>query len=573
MPLYPYLYTVKRLTSTLLATLLCTVSALAANLRMAVVPVEFSDVHFTNLQTGVYNKVSDAKDYLDNQFSPRYNFVFDVLPPVRLPYRMSHYGANSTSERDVELPDAVRTACRLTGADFSPYDNDGDGRIDNICIITAGHSEADGGGADCIWPRQGHLYEHVGNVMLNGKTADCFIVCPEFSGAGTFCHEIGHVFGFSDLYDTDGKLSGGQSRGLWGTLSIMDSGGNMPNFCSIELEHLNMGFCIPGEVGHYKLQPLSRGREFIRIGTDNENEYFLLECRDNSGYDATTGGAGLLIYHIDKSNSDAWYSNLYGRNLTALERWKFNQVNCRPEHQCARVVEAVPGTDNIAEVFFPQPGHSAFGSQTDPSFRFWDGTISEVAVCNITRCDDGSIELDILVPIVLGEAQVFQDAAILRWTLDGNIRLRECSVYWTDGVTSGTMKAAPEDDGSCSVTIEGLSPQTDYQATIRAICTDGSTFTRPTSFRTRVLPQGARPYIYLNVPERSADGSFPKGCKFPLRVYNASGVQAVSWYFNGQRTSPGSDELWTVEESGTLRAEIWYTNGSREIIAKQITVK
>lgn len=564
----------KRLLSTIFLAIVSAAGLNAADFRLVVLPVEFSDVRFSDIQANVYNKVSEAKRYLDSQFSPRYTFSVNVLPLVRLPYDMSRYGSNSTTVRDAGLDEAIRVACIQSQADFSGYDNDGDGYIDNICVITAGRSEASGGGADCIWPQQGWLHDRSGTMVLNGKTADCFTVCPELASTGTFCHEICHVFGLSDMYDTDGRLSGGTAKGLWGTMSIMDSGGAMPNFCAIELEQLGFGTQVPAKIGHHVLRPAGSSKEYMRIESDNEDEYFLLECRDNSGWDACLGGAGLVIYHIDRSISDAWYSDSHRRNLTAAERWRYNQVNCRPEHPCARVVEAVPGTDDIAQIFFPQPGHTAFGSETDPSFRFWSGAISEKAVCNISLAPDGSVSFDLIVPITISETQVFQDAAIIGWQVDGSLQVRECNVTLSNSVsTMQYHRLYPNPDGIYSFTAEGLEPQEDYSATVRVICADGSTFSRTVSFKTKVRSQGSRPFIFLNSVSREDDGSFARGTKLPLRIYNATGLQEVKWYYNGIRIFPAADGFWQISSGGTLKVEAWYSDGSCEIIQKNIKVK
>ena len=546
----------------------------AADYRMVVIPVEFSDVRFTDTQTHVYNKVEDARIYLENQFSPRYSFSFKVLPIVRLPLQMYRYGGNSTSERDTGLDEVIRTACTQSQGDFSIYDNDGDGFIDNVCIITAGHSEAEGAGADCIWPQQGWLHDRGGTLSLGAKTVDCFTVCPEFASAGTFSHEICHTFGLADMYDTDGRLSGGTAKGLWGTLSLMDSGGGTPNFCAIELEQLGFGPALTADIGHHTLRPLSVSRDYMRIESDNPGEYFLLECRDNNGWDANLGGAGLVIYHIDRSSSDAWYSDSYRRNLSAAERWEFNQVNCRPEHPCARLIEAVPGTDAISQVFFPQPGRTAFGSETDPAFRYWSGNTSEMAVCNIAIESDCSVSFDLIIPITLSEPQVFQDAAIVGWTVDPSLKLLRCDVTLSNGSTIlETRRIYPTDDSIYSFTAENLEPQKDYAVTIRAVCNDGATFSRTVPFKTKMRSQGTRPFIYLNSIIREDDGTFPAGSKLPMRIYNASEARAIHWYFNGIRIYPASDGFWEIKTSGSLKAEIWYADGSCEVIAKKITVK
>lgn len=559
---------------TLLCLLLPAAFSLAATYRYAVIPVEFSDVSFTDTKKYVEDKVATAKSYFDSQFSPSRTFVFDILPTIRLSFPVSRYGTNSSSLKDVVIDEAIRTACTQSKADFSRYDNDGDGSIDNICIIFAGRSESDGGPSQYIWPQHIYLHDRGGTMTLGGKTADSFSICSEFSHPGVFCHEFCHYMGLMDLYDTDGKLSGGTSNALWGNLSIMDNPESMAGFCAIELEQLGMGTRLEAMEGEYKLRPVSRNREYVVLYTDNQGEYFLLECRAKDGWDTTIEGGGLVVYHIDKSLSDSWYSDMYRRNLTAAERWSLNEVNCRPEHECARVVEAVPGTDDFGHIFFPQSGHTSFGSETNPPFRFWSGNTSSLALTDITRNDDGSVSFNIITPLTITSADYFQDAAIIAWKIGEGLSVKECVVSWhSGGSETGSMTVFPGASGICSATIENLKPQTDYQAIVKVVCFDGAIYSKNLEFRTKMRVQGARPFIWLNSLQRAADGSFVRGGRLPLRIFNAEGVQAVRWYFNGMRIFPEEDGLWTLSGSGTLKAELWLSDGSKEVIVKQIKVQ
>ena len=269
---------------------------------------------------------------------------------------------------------------------------------------------------------------------------------------------------------------------------------------------------------------------------------------------------------------------MYRRNLTALERWNLNQVNCRPEHQCARVVEAVPGTDDFTKVFFPQEGHTAFGSETNPSFRFWSGTTSSIALTGITLQADGSVSFDLITPVTVTYSDYFQDSAIIAWTFSERLPVKECLVSWyasggSSPAKQESMTVIPGSSRVCSAIIEGLSPQTDYQASIRLICYDGSIYSKSLEFRTRMKVQGARPFIWLNALERTGDGKFISGSRTPLRIFNGEGMEAVTWYFNDLRIFPEEDGLWTIPSSGTLKAEVWLSDGSKEIIIKKIRVQ
>lgn len=574
-----------RLISTTLCLLALAIPLHAAEHRVAVVPVEFSDVSFQDKTINVDKKVARAKEYFNDQFSPYRSFRFDVLPTVKLSRAQSWYGANSTTRKDERIDQLVRDACLLLSGDMSVYDNDGDGIIDNICIITSGGNEADGDGVDCIWPQQGFLNERGGTASVSGKTVDCFTVCSEKAGLGTFCHEFAHSFGLQDLYDTDGKGSGGESSGVWGSLSLMDKGsandgGNTPpNFCAIELEQLGIGKQLPLVYGYNTLRPVGSSKEYIRIDSDTEGEYFLLECRDNKGWDTCAGGSGLLIYHIDRSENDSWYSDYFNRNLSASERWQNNQVNCRPDHQCAIILAATPGTDDISRIFFPQPGKTIFGAETDPAFRYWNGNTATQIINDITSSADGSVIFSIIIPIVLNEMSVFQDAVILNWTTGSSLVVNECEVSWQEEGNQSSFgrhktKALKHSEEHYSATLEGLTPATAYKITIKAICSDGTVHSKTDSFTTKSLQKNARPFIYLRTVNRNDDGSLARGEKLPLRVYNVQNADAVvEWFFDEKPIVPGSDGFWHITYSGTLKAKVRFPDGSTEVLVKELTVR
>lgn len=573
-----------RLIFTVLAAIVFPLAIHATGFKAVVIPVEFRDVAFSDKAANVDAKVARARKYFNDQFYPQRTFTFDILPVVSLPREISWYGGNSTSRKDERIDQLVRDACAALQADLSVYDNDNDGKIDNICIIAAGPSEADGGGADYVWPQQAYLSERSGTFGRNGKTVDSYTVCAEFSGVGTFCHEFAHTFGLQDLYDTDGNSSGGESKGLWGSISLMDkglkndSGNTPPNFTAIELEQLGLGNPVEKVHGYHILRPISTSKEYLRIDSDTENEYFLLECRDNSGWDAYIGGRGLIIYHIDKSANNSWYSASLKRSLAAYERWELNQVNCRQDHQCAYILEAKPGATSVSQVFYPQEGHNILGSESDPAFRFWSGKTADISIDGITLRPDGSVVFSVMTPITTRVSYFFQDAAIFSWSTDAAMDVTDCEASWyPEGqktiANTKTQKLKRQEDGYMSITVEGLEPATTYVLTAKITCSDGTIYTKTESFTTKSRQKGTHPFIYLNLNVRDTDGSFSEGGKLPLRVFNATDATAVQWYFNEKYITPEADGFWYIPGSGTLKATVWYKDGTKDVIIKEITVK
>ena len=309
-----------------------------------------------------YGATGSAKDYLNDNFNGLYNFNFVVSNVISLPSPIEKYGAHNGSINDTDVPQLVVDACNIAynmGIDFSQFDCDMDGVVDNISIIFAGYGEEQGGPPHSIWSHQWNIIQK--GISFNGVKLGSYSCSPELRGAdgniissiGTFCHELSHSFGLQDMYDTNGSEEG-ESVGLYEKLSIMDRGnylnnGNTPPYYNIiereilgivELDTLKSGL-------NYKLEPINKSSKGLKLYTSTEGEYFLLECRTNDGWDRYLTGEGLLVYHIDKSQ------NING-GISGVNRWKFNNVNAFMEHPCARVIEASKGdANNIAPIFYP----------------------------------------------------------------------------------------------------------------------------------------------------------------------------------------------------------------------------
>ena len=189
--------------------------------RFLVILVDFADVRFTvpsaadafssMLNTEGYSQngaTGSAHDYFYENSQGRFNPVFDVIGPVQVRGKMADYGANTSpgeggTDKNVGgmLEEACRAAASAGLVDFSSYDTDYDGFVDNVFFYFAGCNEAEGGGEDAIWPHAGAL--HYNDVTLNGVRVWSYACTSEYrggnpgtmAGIGTFCHEFSHVLG------------------------------------------------------------------------------------------------------------------------------------------------------------------------------------------------------------------------------------------------------------------------------------------------------------------------------------------------------------------------------------------
>ncbi|MDO5321588.1 MAG: M6 family metalloprotease domain-containing protein [Bacteroidia bacterium] len=546
------------------------IAFLLASFKVIAIPAQFQDCRFTSSQKEVKAMLDNTAEYFNEQYGGTRTFEFDLAPVATLPKNLSYYGKNATDAHDKMLYEGVVEACRQAGdsIDFSEYDNDGDGFVDAVIILTAGLSEADGTSEDNIWPQQDRLKNHNAVLQTGGVKVDGYITVNELwsrggegarlTGIGNLCHEFCHLLGLPDYYDTDGK-SGGLSRAMWGTLALMDEGNlndegrTPPYFNALDLELLGLGEAVEMVPGEYLLEPMGKSRKYLKAETGRDGEYFLFEARDNSGRDAFIGGKGLVIYHIDRSDRQ-------------MPFWNEDKVNCKAEHQNAYAIPCIPEAESVSRVFFPQAGNDCFASSSTPAFMDWSGKESPFAVTGIKSRADGKVSFSVIRPFTIEDPVVFQDAVMFRWSKDSSLENPSTAVSWSIG--GETLGSVITDDGF--ITVEGLEPYSTYVFTFTDL---ESGYFATQTVTTKVFRDNAKPYIYLNYAERNADGSFMRGTRFPLRVINAKNVSSIVWYDGKNRINPDADGYLTLARDMNLKAEITHTDSTREVLMKEIHVK
>jgi len=366
--------------------------------RSIVVLVEFADKKFTLEDPHTHfndmlNKENYTQDgatgsarswFIDNS-SGVFKPTFDVYGPIELPNAMSYYGRNDRYGND-QAPEMMAVhALEAIDAevDLSQYDTNGDGDIDNVYVFYAGYGENDGGSTNTVWPHSYDVsFEHEEDFLFDGVRVNHYACSNElrsdngFDGIGTFVHEFSHVLGLPDLYHTISY-----STVTPGKFSVLDEGpynneGKTPPNYSI-YERTALGWMEAEQLtedGNYTLKNIADSNHGFLIRTDKENEYFLFENRQQTGWDTYLPAHGMLIWHIDYDE----------------EIWNNNTVNNVNNHQHVDIVEA----DNRAN---PNTTHgdtwpgsmnvTTYGPSSIPAFNTWAKkptgyTLSEIAEAN-----------------------------------------------------------------------------------------------------------------------------------------------------------------------------------------------
>ncbi len=314
--------------------------------------------------------IGSLHDYFSQNTAGQFNCTFDVVGPVQSSYTSTYVERNSLHRYEVfnEALDLIDDQ-----VNFADYDGDGDGVVDMVYFIVAGNgSNFSGNDGNLLWPHASWMYlydaenelfyYYVADDVLMGRYACStelygWTEVPSsvfLDGIGTICHEFSHVLGLPDLYDTDYSGSGGQSDhpAQW---NLMAGGSYLMNArvpCGWSVyERLAGGYLDPIDVDHlgtYTLGNMQQNNQGARIATDTEGDIFLLENRQQVGWDTYLPGHGLLVYHVDS---------------TRTELWENNRVNANPEQQCFVLLRAGNGTG--ATESDPFPGSSNVTSLTN----------------------------------------------------------------------------------------------------------------------------------------------------------------------------------------------------------------
>ena len=374
------------------------------NIRGLIILAEFTDKKFArddirDLYDSMANDENYAgpyasgsiKSYFKAQSSGKFVPEYDVVGPVALPHDMAYYGLD---ERATELMiDACKAADTESGVDFSQYDFNGDGKVDFVFVVYAGYGQAQGGPEETVWPQAVDLtyesWDMYDGLYLGQAACSCELRGNEgedMDGIGTFCHEFSHILGLPDIYDV--AYSGMAGMVTWDVMckGLYNDDSKTPAGYTA-MDKYTVGWLEPvvldAPAMNLTLKPFSESNEayFIVCGADN-NEYFTLENRQQTGWDKALGGHGLIIsqIHYDKS---LWNSN------------RVNTTSVGYEHVALIAADGHASEDTEAGDPFPgETGNTQYTDTSMPGAR-WHSTSAAVD-CPITniRENDGMITFD-----------------------------------------------------------------------------------------------------------------------------------------------------------------------------------
>lgn len=441
-----------------------------------IILVNFADSKFNTSKFGstqtLYSRIANEANYGENNFKGsisdyfkaqsggQFLLDFDVAGPVTLPYGYSYYGQNDDDGYDKRPTKMVKEACQAVdgSVDFSKYDWDGDGEVEEVFVVYAGNGEHDTTNQpSLIWPHMDNLANYGEELTLDGVTINTYACASELngdktlSGIGTFCHEFSHCMGFPDMYDT---ASDGNNFGM-GSWDLMDYGsyngdGYVPAGYS-GYEKMVCGWTTPIELdkpmtvnGMERLADM--GQTYIIYNKGNRNEYYILENRQQSGFDKHLPGSGLLIERVDY-DKDIWEWNA----VNTTNGGYYPEGSSTPsynDHQRITIFHANNIEYDGNNATYPYASLDSLTDSSQPAATVWnanaDGTyLMHCRVYGITQNADGTVAFSF--GWANGNATGTNDSILFKETFD------KCAgTGGNDGKFSGNIVFSvfePDNDG------------------------------------------------------------------------------------------------------------------------------
>lgn len=393
-------------------------SAYTGKRRGLLILVNFADKKFswTTNPLEDYKKIASAenykesrnfgsvRDYFKAQSYGKFDFVLDVVGPVTVSRGFSYYGKNDVYGNDLYPATMIWEACKAVDdeVDFSQYDWDGDGVVEQVFVLYAGYGEAQGGKAATVWPHSSSLkasmaYEpEITSCVFDGVTVDTYACSCELSGGsgttpdgiGTICHEFSHCFGLPDFYCSDYSHDD-LTMSEW---SILDYGsysdGGYTPVSYTAYERWFCGWLEPTELSSPRnvkgmTDINENGDAYIIYNDANKNEYYIMQNVQQEGWNSHSPGHGLLVLHVDYDKY-SWDYNIPNNNAKHLRMTPICADNRRSEYNLSG--DTYPGTSGNTQLTDESyPAATLYNKNTDGKL------LMHKPITDIAESDEGVV--------------------------------------------------------------------------------------------------------------------------------------------------------------------------------------
>ena len=242
----------------------------------------------------------------------------DAYGWYKLPYPESHYGMDCQAIDDADCSGADQSWQVANDAAFLA-DKQGVNFLnyDYYVFIHSGYGEESSGVKNDVWS-----VTYLGGVWVrtSSRTLSKFNVDPELEAAGAvpngvWVHEFGHNLGLPDLYNTsNGRTILGpwelMDKGLWNGDPAGSSPAHMSAWPKLQLGFISgaqLAVANAGVTTTYTVDPTEvpssnvHAIEIPLTSATDPSQYYLVEVRQLTGFDAALPAAGVLITYVDNT--------------------------------------------------------------------------------------------------------------------------------------------------------------------------------------------------------------------------------------------------------------------------------
>ncbi|MDR0748609.1 MAG: choice-of-anchor J domain-containing protein [Tannerellaceae bacterium] len=358
-----------------------------------------------------------VRDFFRENSYGQLDFTVTVVGPYVADSTTAYYGD------DAHYREFATFAATAADADVDYNDFADNGVLETFHILFAGYGDENINNGQQIWS---HKWQLASPIYRDGVRISVYSCSPELRGSsgnnityiGVICHELTHVFGAPDYYDTGN--SGYPGTGYW---DLMASGswndnGRQPSHINI-FQKMLYEWVTPEALTTQKtvtgMPPSAQNPVAYTIQANDNGELYVLDNRQKTGFDASLPGHGLLIWHVHPAALGGSGSNA-GHPQQLYPVWAASTIAIPNSSPSSYGPMGSPDTP------FPgTSGKTSFAGTTTPAMFSWTG-LQPVPkpVTEIAEAADGTISFKFLDgptdPVTNLSATVTGNDVKLDWT-------------------------------------------------------------------------------------------------------------------------------------------------------------
>jgi M6 family metalloprotease-like protein len=291
---------------------------LFGQITVLVIAVDFKDYNHTiPIEQVTDNTITKLNDYYGRMSYGVASVVGKVVGWVRLPYTVAKYSRDNGPFIDDQDGDGYPDTWQLL-RDAAPLIKD---QVDptayeHIIVLHAGNGQESSRDTNDIWSVTYMRW----TINTDQRDYERFAVVPESEArglgtVGVYTHEFGHLLGLPDLYSSTMEQVGPwdlMARGAWNGRPAGSSPAEM-----IAWDRIFLGWLSASRILNVTMQskmnatvdPIelpSSGIQaiLVRASTKDLKQYYLIEVRQQIGFDVELPSSGVLITYIDETKSN-----------------------------------------------------------------------------------------------------------------------------------------------------------------------------------------------------------------------------------------------------------------------------